>query len=127
MANKRKELSQNADSRLNDEVITKQLQLDENAELRRQLNEDEEFARTSAMLDKEQQKVLKKRKRLEKTPKRVIVSSIQVNLSKAEKHKYRHKVKTDLFPDERTAVLRSKLNMKSTKESQQHSNHQLTK
>lgn len=65
MASKRKELSQNADSRLN-EVTTKQLQLDENAELGRQLHEDEEFSRTLAMLDDEQQKVLKKERGLKR-------------------------------------------------------------
>uniref|UniRef100_A0A9L0KBF5 Uncharacterized protein n=1 Tax=Equus asinus TaxID=9793 RepID=A0A9L0KBF5_EQUAS len=54
VSSKRKEPSQNTDdSRLNDEAIAKQLQLDEDAELERQLHEDEEFARTLAMLDEE--------------------------------------------------------------------------
>ncbi|EPQ04666.1 hypothetical protein D623_10015646 [Myotis brandtii] len=67
VASKRKELSQNADSRLNDEVTTKQLQLDENAELGRQLHEDEEFSRTLAMLDEElTTESLKKKKKLER-------------------------------------------------------------
>jgi len=90
--------SQNADdSRLNDEVIAKQLQLDEDAELERQLHEDEEFARTLAMLDEEP-----KTKKARKDPReREAFSSVQANLSKAEKHKSPHKVKTEQFSDDR--------------------------
>uniref|UniRef100_A0A8C8RXB8 Replication factor C subunit 1 n=1 Tax=Pelusios castaneus TaxID=367368 RepID=A0A8C8RXB8_9SAUR len=51
VASKRKETSQNRDSILEDEAIAKQLQLEEDSELERQLHEDEEFARTLAMLD----------------------------------------------------------------------------
>uniref|UniRef100_A0A4W2EXE5 Replication factor C subunit 1 n=1 Tax=Bos indicus x Bos taurus TaxID=30522 RepID=A0A4W2EXE5_BOBOX len=98
VASRRKEPSQNADdSRLNDEAIAKQLQLDEDAELERQLHEDEEFARTLAMLDEEP-----KAKKAEKdAEERETFSSVQVNLCKAEKPKYPHKVKTEQFSDER--------------------------
>ncbi|XP_069058165.1 replication factor C subunit 1 [Pleurodeles waltl] len=52
VSSKRKEPIESAgDSTLDDETIAKQLQLDEDAELERQLHEDEEFARTLAMLD----------------------------------------------------------------------------
>ncbi|XP_030047166.1 replication factor C subunit 1 isoform X2 [Microcaecilia unicolor] len=53
VASKRKTVSGSIDAAtsLNDEVIAKQLQLEEDAELERQLHEDEEFARTLAMLD----------------------------------------------------------------------------
>uniref|UniRef100_A0A8C6G228 Replication factor C subunit 1 n=1 Tax=Moschus moschiferus TaxID=68415 RepID=A0A8C6G228_MOSMO len=95
VASRRKEPSQNADdSRLNDEAIAKQLQLDEDAELERQLHEDEEFARTLAMLDEEP-----KTKKTEKdAEEREMFSSVQVNLCKAEKPKYPHK---EQFSDER--------------------------
>ncbi|XP_072593962.1 replication factor C subunit 1 isoform X1 [Vulpes vulpes] len=98
VASKRKEPSQNADdSRLNDEAIAKQLQLDEDAELERQLHEDEEFARTLAMLDEEP-----KTKKAWKDPEeRETFSSVRANLSKAGKHKSPHKVKTEQFSDGR--------------------------
>ncbi|XP_059019340.1 replication factor C subunit 1 [Mustela lutreola] len=98
VASKRKEPSQNADdSRLNDEAIAKQMQLDEDAELERQLHEDEEFARTLAMLDEEP-----KTKKARKDPgEREAFSSVQANLSKAEKHKSPYKVKTEQFSDDR--------------------------
>ncbi|XP_077615057.1 replication factor C subunit 1 isoform X1 [Crocuta crocuta] len=98
VASKRKEPSQNVDdSRLNDEAIAKQLQLDEDAELERQLHEDEEFARTLAMLDEEP-----KTKKTRKDPEeRETLSSVQANLSKAEKHKSPHKVKTEQFSGDR--------------------------
>uniref|UniRef100_A0A8C0ZJV5 Replication factor C subunit 1 n=1 Tax=Cyanistes caeruleus TaxID=156563 RepID=A0A8C0ZJV5_CYACU len=51
VASKRKEPSQSSDSTLDDEAIARQLQLEEDSELERQLHEDEEFARTLAMLD----------------------------------------------------------------------------
>ncbi|TKC39839.1 hypothetical protein EI555_008140, partial [Monodon monoceros] len=91
VASKRKEPPQNADdSRLNDEAIAKQLQLDEDAELERQLHEDEEFARTLAMLDEEP-----KTKKAQKDPgERETFSSVQASLCKAEKPKYPHKGKT---------------------------------
>ena len=93
-----KELLQNAnDSRLNDEAITKQQQLDEDAELERQLHEDEEFARVSQPCWMKNLRT----NRLEKTQKREVFSSVQANLSKAEKHKYPHKVNIEQFLDER--------------------------
>ncbi|EGW12073.1 Replication factor C subunit 1, partial [Cricetulus griseus] len=71
------------DSRLNDEAIAKQLQLDEDAELERQLHEDEEFARTLAMLDEEP-----KTKKTRKDPEEgESFSPVQADLSKAESHK----------------------------------------
>ncbi|CAO2639831.1 Replication factor C subunit 1 [Lemmus lemmus] len=75
--------SQNTDdSRLNDEAIAKQLQLDEDAELERQLHEDEEFARTLAMLD-EEPKTKMARKESEEGES---FSPLQADLSKAENH-----------------------------------------
>uniref|UniRef100_A0A8C2MG74 Replication factor C subunit 1 n=1 Tax=Cricetulus griseus TaxID=10029 RepID=A0A8C2MG74_CRIGR len=84
VASKRKENSQKTDdSRLNDEAIAKQLQLDEVAELERQLHEDEEFARTLAMLDEEP-----KTKKTRKDPEEgESFSPVQADLSKAESHK----------------------------------------
>nr|XP_042141348.1 replication factor C subunit 1 [Peromyscus maniculatus bairdii] len=84
VASRRKESSQNMDdSRLNDEAIAKQLQLDEDAELERQLHEDEEFARTLAMLDEEP-----KTKKARKDPEEgESFSPVQADISKAENHK----------------------------------------
>ncbi|KAM6261652.1 replication factor C subunit 1 [Porphyrio hochstetteri] len=56
VASKRKEPSQSRDSTLDDEAIARQLQLEEDSELERQLHEDEEFAKTLAMLDETPQK-----------------------------------------------------------------------
>uniref|UniRef100_A0A2K6S7G2 Replication factor C subunit 1 n=1 Tax=Saimiri boliviensis boliviensis TaxID=39432 RepID=A0A2K6S7G2_SAIBB len=119
VSSKRKEPSQNTnDSGLNDEAIAKQLQLDEDAELERQLHEDEEFARTLAMLD-EEPKTKKARKDTEEGE---TFSSVQASLSKAEKHKYPHKVKTEQFSDERKSYSPKKqTKYESSKESQQHS------
>uniref|UniRef100_A0A8C3WTE5 Replication factor C subunit 1 n=1 Tax=Catagonus wagneri TaxID=51154 RepID=A0A8C3WTE5_9CETA len=113
VASRKKEPSQNADdSRLNDEAIAKQLQLDEDAELERQLHEDEEFARTLAMLDEES-----KAKKAPKDPEeRETFSSIQANLCKAEKLKYPHK---EQFSDERKNYSPKKQKCESSKESQQ--------
>ncbi|KAF5926952.1 hypothetical protein HPG69_001584 [Diceros bicornis minor] len=120
VASKRKEPSQNADdSRLNDEAIAKQLQLDEDAELERQLHEDEEFARTLAMLDEEP-----KTKKARKDPEeRETFSSVQATLSKTEKHKYPHKVKTEQFSEERKNCSpnpKKQTKCESSKKSQQH-------
>ncbi|KAM6150982.1 replication factor C subunit 1 isoform 1-T1 [Erethizon dorsatum] len=116
VASKRKEPSQNTDdSRLNDEAIAKQLQLDEDAELERQLHEDEEFARTLAMLD-EEPKTKKARKDTEEGE---TFSSVQANLSKVEKHKYPQKEK---FSNNRKSYSPNKqTKCESSKESQQHS------
>ncbi|XP_065733320.1 replication factor C subunit 1 [Phocoena phocoena] len=119
VASKRKEPSQNADdSRLNDEAIAKQLQLDEDAELERQLHEDEEFARTLAMLDEEP-----KTKKAQKDPgERETFSSVQASLCKAEKPKYPHKGKTKQFSDDRkNCSPKKQTKCGSSKESQQHS------
>uniref|UniRef100_A0A671E8X3 Replication factor C subunit 1 n=1 Tax=Rhinolophus ferrumequinum TaxID=59479 RepID=A0A671E8X3_RHIFE len=116
VASRRKETSQNADdSRLNDEAIAKQLQLDEDAELERQLHEDEEFARTLAMLDEEP-----KNKKVQKDPEeRETFSSVQANLSKAEKCKYPYK---EQFLDERKNYSpKRQTKCESSKESQHHS------
>lgn len=84
MVSKRKEPSQNAgDSRLNDDAISKQLQLDEDVELERQLHEDEEFARMLAMMDKEP----KNKKAQKDQEERETFWSVQANLHKAVKHK----------------------------------------
>ncbi|KAL6032111.1 hypothetical protein STEG23_011066 [Scotinomys teguina] len=84
VASRRKESSQNMDdAKLNDEAIAKQLQLDEDAELERQLHEDEEFARTLAMLDEEP-----KIKKTGKDPEEgESFSPVQADVSKAENHK----------------------------------------
>nr|XP_045017614.1 replication factor C subunit 1 isoform X2 [Jaculus jaculus] len=118
VASKRKEPPQNADdSRLNDEAIAKQLQLDEDAELERQLHEDEEFARTLAMLD-EEPKTKKNRKDPEAGG---TFSSVQADLNKAEKHKYPHKVKTEQISSERKTYSPNKqAKCGSSRESQQH-------
>uniref|UniRef100_A0A2K6GMT7 Replication factor C subunit 1 n=1 Tax=Propithecus coquereli TaxID=379532 RepID=A0A2K6GMT7_PROCO len=119
VASKRKEPPQNTDdSGLNDEAIAKQLQLDEDAELERQLHDDEEFARTLAMLD-EEPKTKKARKNTEEGK---TFSSVQGNLSKAEKHTFPHTVRTELFSDERKSYSPKKqTKCESLKESQQHS------
>ncbi|XP_038948447.1 replication factor C subunit 1 isoform X7 [Rattus norvegicus] len=84
VASKKKESSQTPDdSRLNDEAIAKQLQLDEDAELERQLHEDEEFARTLALLD-EEPKTKKARKDSEEGES---FSPAKAELSKAAKQK----------------------------------------
>ncbi|GCC24657.1 hypothetical protein chiPu_0003059 [Chiloscyllium punctatum] len=51
VASKRKAPSGSAGSTIDDEELARQLQLDEDAELERQLHEDEQFAKTLAMLD----------------------------------------------------------------------------
>ncbi|KAL2780136.1 replication factor C subunit 1 isoform 3 [Daubentonia madagascariensis] len=93
VASKRKEPPQNTDdSGLNDEAIAKQLQLDEDAEAQKDTEEGETF------------------------------SSVQANLSKAEKHKFPHKVRTERFSDERKSYSpRKQTKCESLKESQQHS------
>ncbi|XP_023558535.1 replication factor C subunit 1 [Octodon degus] len=116
VSSKRKEPSQNTDdSRLNDEAIAKQLQLDEDAELERQMHEDEEFARTLAMLD-EEPKTKKARKDTEEGE---TFSSVHASLNKAEKHKHSQKEK---FSNVRKNYSPNKQpKCKSSKESPQHS------
>lgn len=118
VASKRKEVSHSADvSSLNDEAIAKQLQLDEDAELERQLHEDEEFARTLAMLDEEP-----KTKKVRKDPEeRETFSPSQDNLNKAEKLKYSHKVKAEQFSNEVNSSPKKQIKCESSKEPQQHS------
>ncbi|XP_050974745.1 replication factor C subunit 1 isoform X1 [Labeo rohita] len=48
---KRKAPTQETDESLSDEAIAKELQMDEDMELEKQIHDDEEFARTLAMLD----------------------------------------------------------------------------
>lgn len=115
VASRRKEPSQNPeDSRLTDEAIAQQLQLDEDAELERQLHEDEEFARTLAMLD-EEPKTKKARKDTEEGE---AVSSVQADLSKAEKHKSPNK---EQFYERKTYSLNKQTKCGSSKDPQQHS------
>ncbi|XP_052055540.1 replication factor C subunit 1 isoform X2 [Apodemus sylvaticus] len=84
VASKRTESSQKTDdSRLNDEAIARQLQLDEDAELERQLHEDEEFARTLALLDEEP----KTKKSREDSEEGESLSRVQADFSKAAKQK----------------------------------------
>uniref|UniRef100_A0A5F8GR81 Replication factor C subunit 1 n=1 Tax=Monodelphis domestica TaxID=13616 RepID=A0A5F8GR81_MONDO len=84
VASKRREPSQNTnDSRLTDEAIAEQLQIEENSELERQLHEDEEFARTLAMLDEEP----KNKKARRNSEERETFSTDRITSSKSEKHK----------------------------------------
>ncbi|XP_036618227.1 replication factor C subunit 1 [Trichosurus vulpecula] len=93
VASKRREPSQNThDSRLADEAVAEQLQIEENSELERQLHEDEEFARTLAMLDEEP----KNKKARRNSEERESFSSDRINSSKSETHK----VKTSNFSHE---------------------------
>ncbi|XP_053560024.1 replication factor C subunit 1 isoform X2 [Bombina bombina] len=62
VASKRKETCESTDdSTLDDEAIAKQIQIEEDAELEKQLHEDEEFARTLAMLDEKPKKKMEKK------------------------------------------------------------------
>ncbi|XP_074131839.1 replication factor C subunit 1 [Sminthopsis crassicaudata] len=101
VASKRREPSQNTDdSRLNDEAIAEQLQIEENLELERQLHEDEEFARTLAMLDEEP----KHKKARRNSEERETFSSDRINSSESEKHK----VKPSNFSHEKNLNKQSK-------------------
>ncbi|XP_051820898.1 replication factor C subunit 1 [Antechinus flavipes] len=101
VASKRREPSQNtADSRLSDEAIAEQLQIEENLELERQLHEDEEFARTLAMLDEEP----KHKKARRNSEERETFSSDRINSSESEKHK----VKPSHFSHEKNLNKQSK-------------------
>ncbi|XP_054993580.1 replication factor C subunit 1 [Sorex araneus] len=118
VASKRKEPSHSVDdARLSDEALAEQLQLEEDAELERQLHEDEEFARTLAMLDEEP----KNRKARKDPEERETLLSFQANLSKAEKHKYPHKVKAEKFSDEMFYSPEKQIKCESPKKPQQHS------
>ncbi|KAM6151735.1 LOW QUALITY PROTEIN: replication factor C subunit 1-like [Rhynchocyon petersi] len=95
VASKRKEPSQDTNSKLNDEAIAKKLQHDEDAELERQLHDDEEFAKTLALLDEEP-----KTKQAQKNPEERETSSVEASLSKT-RHKYPHKGKGERCSGER--------------------------
>ncbi|KAL8207503.1 UNVERIFIED_CONTAM: replication factor C subunit 1 [Gekko kuhli] len=98
VSSKRKEPSQSRDSTLSDEAIAKQLQLEENTELERQLHEDEEFARTLAMLDE-----IPKKKKPRKDPEnKQEVSTAKTSPKEIERNKQARKVKSaDLTLDSR--------------------------
>ncbi|XP_050803366.1 replication factor C subunit 1 [Gopherus flavomarginatus] len=82
VASKRKP-SQSRDSLLEDEAIAKQLQLEEDSELERQLHEDEEFARTLAMLDE-----TPKKKKARKYPEeKLTISTTKTSSNTTEKRK----------------------------------------
>ncbi|XP_042322673.1 replication factor C subunit 1 isoform X2 [Sceloporus undulatus] len=89
VSSKRKEPSQSRDSTLDDETIAKQLQLEENTEVERQLHEDEEFARTLAMLDE----IPKKKKPRKDTEEKQTVSTTKTSPDETQKNKQVHKVK----------------------------------
>uniref|UniRef100_A0A3Q3W5I5 Replication factor C subunit 1 n=1 Tax=Mola mola TaxID=94237 RepID=A0A3Q3W5I5_MOLML len=55
VSTKRKAPTQDADDSISDEQIARALQMDDDLELEQQVHEDEEFARTLAMLDEEPQ------------------------------------------------------------------------
>ncbi|XP_054845784.1 replication factor C subunit 1 isoform X2 [Eublepharis macularius] len=89
VSSKRKEPSPSRDSTLEDEAIAKQLQLEESAELERQLHEDEEFARTLAVLDE-----TPKKKKPRKDPEdKQGISTAKANPAEMERNKQAHKVK----------------------------------
>ncbi|XP_075050897.1 replication factor C subunit 1 isoform X2 [Mixophyes fleayi] len=69
------------DSTLEDEAIAKQLQLAEDEELERQLHNDEEFARTLAMLDE-----VPRHKAQKDSDKKQTSSAAKITPAKAEKH-----------------------------------------
>ncbi|KAM6220875.1 replication factor C subunit 1 [Rhynchocyon petersi] len=117
VASKRKEPSQDTNSRLNDESIAKKLQHDEDAELERQLHDDEEFAKTLALLDEEP-----KTKQAQKDPEERETSSVEASLSKTEKHKYPHKGKGERCSGERkNGTPMKQTRTESVEESQPHS------
>ncbi|OPJ71031.1 replication factor C subunit 1 [Patagioenas fasciata monilis] len=89
VASKRKEVSQSRDSTADDEAIARQLQLEEDSELERQLHEDEEFAKTLAMLDETPQK-----KKARKDSGEQSISSIKSSPKVAEGSKQSERVKT---------------------------------
>ncbi|XP_066488649.1 replication factor C subunit 1 [Tiliqua scincoides] len=95
VSSKRKEPSQSRDSTLDDEAIARQLQLEENTELERQLHEDEEFARTLAVLDETPKKKKPRKDPEEKLPD----STVKTSPDETEKNKQMHKAKpaTSLF------------------------------
>nr|XP_033803251.1 replication factor C subunit 1 isoform X3 [Geotrypetes seraphini] len=85
VASKRKTMSGSFDAAaaaLNDEAIAKQLQLEEDAELERQLHEDEEFARTLAMLDE-----VPKNKKARKDEEKKSVSTFNTSPQKTGEHR----------------------------------------
>ncbi|KAM6072220.1 replication factor C subunit 1 isoform 3-T3 [Theristicus caerulescens] len=88
VASKRKEPSQSRDSTLDDEAIARQLQLEEDSELERQLHEDEEFAKTLAMLDETPQK---KKARKDSGGEQTVLSKSSPNMTKRYKQSERVK------------------------------------
>ncbi|NXJ06398.1 RFC1 factor, partial [Odontophorus gujanensis] len=95
VASKRKEPSQSRDSTLNDEAIARQLQLEEDSELERQLHEDEEFARTLAMLDETPQK-----KKARRDSEEHVVVSIKSSPNVTERCKQSQRAKATNSADE---------------------------
>uniref|UniRef100_A0A7N6B490 Replication factor C subunit 1 n=1 Tax=Anabas testudineus TaxID=64144 RepID=A0A7N6B490_ANATE len=69
---KRKAPIQDTEDLISDEEIARQLQMDEDMELEKRIHEDEEFARTLAMLDKEPQ------------PKKVMKATTQIHRNMSE-------------------------------------------
>ncbi|XP_020847263.1 replication factor C subunit 1 isoform X2 [Phascolarctos cinereus] len=114
VASKRREPSQNTnDSRLADQAVAEQLQIEENLELEKQLHEDEEFARTLAMLDEEP----KNKKARRNSEERETFSSERINSSKSEKHK----VKTSNFSHEsKNCNLNKQTKIEDSRGSQSH-------
>ncbi|XP_009947234.1 PREDICTED: replication factor C subunit 1, partial [Leptosomus discolor] len=96
VASKRKEPSQSRDSTVDDEAIARQLQLEEDSELERQLHEDEEFAKTLAMLDETPQK---KKPRKDSGGEQTALS-IKSSPSVTERHKQSERVKATNSTDE---------------------------
>ncbi|KAM6345896.1 replication factor C subunit 1 [Podargus strigoides] len=89
VASKRKEPSQSRDSTVDDEAIARQLQLEEDSELERQLHEDEEFAKTLAMLDETPQK---KKARKDSGGEQTVLS-IKISPNVTERYKQSERVK----------------------------------
>nr|XP_028601072.1 replication factor C subunit 1 isoform X1 [Podarcis muralis] len=124
VSSKRKELSQSRDPTLDDEAVARQLQLEENTELERQLHEDEEFARTLAMLDE----TPKKKKPRKDPEEKQITSTVKTSPIEAEKHKQAPKVKpASSTVDTRPNSAKDQVCSESTKTWSQHPESSVSK
>ncbi|KAJ7326672.1 hypothetical protein JRQ81_016431 [Phrynocephalus forsythii] len=117
VSSKRKEPSQSRESTLDDEAIARQLQLEENTEIERQLHEDEEFARTLALLDE----IPKKKPRKDPEGKQM-VSATKTSPEQS------HKVKPGISGlDSRPYFTKDRIHSESTKTSSLHPESSVSK
>ncbi|XP_020641898.3 replication factor C subunit 1 isoform X1 [Pogona vitticeps] len=117
VSSKRKEPSQSGDSTLDDEAIARRLQLEENTEIERQLHEDEEFARTLALLDE----IPKKKPQKDPDEKQT------VSTTKISPEQY-HKVKPSISTlDSRPCSTKDRIHSESTRTSSLHSESTVSK